>query len=320
MQSAEYVQANRCLLVRTGSHLYGTASAESDEDFAGIVLPTQEYVFGMQRLEQIDLSKVSKGEDGRNTADAVDVVYYELRKFARLALDCNPNVLELLFAPPEHQIYMTGEGAELLLHADLFPHQGALQKFTGYARSQRHKMQIRSGNYDNLRVVEEALTRLEREDPQATLKDIQYRHKTGTGLSWKASHAQAGDLSLQYHLKVGKALRKVSDRLAKATHRSGLMDRYGFDTKFGSHLLRLLMEGIELFETGRITFPLAQADYLRDVKEGVYTMEAVLERAEHLEERLCKVAEHTLLPRKPRTHEVERLVIDLVRRHVTIPG
>jgi len=85
-----------------GSHLYGTAyrkgehptdpNYESDRDYRGI------YIANFQ--EYVCLSPDKKGEQ-RHLDEKTDIVNYDLRKFLKLALQGNPNILEMLFTPKE---------------------------------------------------------------------------------------------------------------------------------------------------------------------------------------------------------------------------
>jgi len=140
MKEREIAEKNKILVVRTGSHLYGTNTPESDEDFVGIFMPSEEYVYGFKKVDEVDLSVKDKDENGKNTKDAVDIKYYEFRKFVKLAMDNNPNIIEILFAPKENIVYINEFGTELLEMAKMFPHQGAKQKFMGYALSQKGKL------------------------------------------------------------------------------------------------------------------------------------------------------------------------------------
>ena len=73
----------------TGSRLYGTSTPESDTDIRGVFIPPEEYYLGfLNKVEQVE-DKVS------------DVTHWELSKYLKLALDNNPNILELLFVPKE---------------------------------------------------------------------------------------------------------------------------------------------------------------------------------------------------------------------------
>lgn len=74
------------LQVVSGSHAYGTANKDSDVDLRGIIIPPEEYFFGLRGFEQYEAAEG-------------DVCYYDIRKFFKLAVQGNPNVLEILWAP-----------------------------------------------------------------------------------------------------------------------------------------------------------------------------------------------------------------------------
>src|SRR6185312_1128341 len=73
--------------------------------------------------------------------DHWDYVGYTLQKVAGLLMKGNPNVASLLYLRPEHYLYLTGEGAELVANRDLFVSKQAHFAFTGYAKAQLDKMQ-----------------------------------------------------------------------------------------------------------------------------------------------------------------------------------
>ena len=54
------------LEIRVGSHLYGTNTENSDEDFSGIVLPTMEEIFGFEHMDEIDVGVKDKDVNGKN--------------------------------------------------------------------------------------------------------------------------------------------------------------------------------------------------------------------------------------------------------------
>jgi predicted nucleotidyltransferase len=146
----EIVERNKILQITTGSHLYGTNVATSDEDYVGIFIAPEKFYLGLSTVNEVDLSIVSKNVDGKNNSDAIDSKFYELRKFVRLALDNNPNVVEILFCNPENIIFKNSEAETLLSYAHLFPHQGCIQKFIGYSKSQLHKARVKPDNYKSL--------------------------------------------------------------------------------------------------------------------------------------------------------------------------
>lgn len=56
--------------------------------------------------------------------------------------------------------------------------------------------------------------------------------------------------------------------VGKRGQRPDLIAEYGYDTKAAMHLIRVLNEGIELMETGRITLPRPEKDFLIQVRQG----------------------------------------------------
>lgn len=73
-----------------GSHAYGTAIENSDEDFRGVIIPPEEYFTGFKVFKQF--APKPDGPFG-------DVVYYDIRKFLQLAAKGNPGILEVFHAP-----------------------------------------------------------------------------------------------------------------------------------------------------------------------------------------------------------------------------
>lgn len=301
---------------RVGSHLYGTNTADSDEDFCGVFVAHPQFYLGLRSVEEVDLSVVSKDESGKNTKDAVDRKFFELRKFVRLALENNPNVLEQLFVNFDDLVYGTTLGRTLLNVRQLFPHRGLRQKFVGYALSQRHKMVEKVENHDALNEAARFLQ--SRVDLGQQLYQLGELGVGGTmpfplDTSSTPYHFTVGSLKFQMHVTVKNALEKVRARLDKFGSRQELVSKHGYDTKFAMHLCRLLLEGEELLVTGDLKFPLRSAPFLRLVREGKYTVEEVMTFADNMEDRLRRAEEKSPLPEKPRTEEVEKLLTDMVK-------
>ena len=83
----------------SGSQLYGTTTPDSDVDYRGIFLPSKKYLYGLSRLieESEKGTIIDKDKNNKNTKHAIDVKYFELKKFINLASKCNPNILEMVF-------------------------------------------------------------------------------------------------------------------------------------------------------------------------------------------------------------------------------
>lgn len=129
----------KILDIRVGSHLYGTNTKTSDEDYSGVFIPEEDYVFGLLTVNEVDESVVSKLDTNKNSPDAIDAKYYELRRFLKLAMDNNPNIIEHLFVNDDNILYVDVYGQLLLDSATQFPYKGLTAKFLGYANSQKKK-------------------------------------------------------------------------------------------------------------------------------------------------------------------------------------
>lgn len=100
-----------------------------DVDLMGVVIAPLDYYFGLYHFEGAEFW------EGEN-----DVVIYELRKFVRLLIKANPNVLSFLWNTPEMFITKHPVGQILLDNRSLFSTKACYGSFGGYAKSQLHKM------------------------------------------------------------------------------------------------------------------------------------------------------------------------------------
>lgn len=95
--------------------------------------------------------------------------------------------------------------------------------------------------------------------------------------------------------------------------RPELIERYGFDTKYAGHVIRLGLQGIELLRTGRITLPMPveSRQIVLAVRRGEYKLDAVLRMAGDLERQLTAAFQASLLPDKPDYRHVERWMLSV---------
>ena len=123
-----WLEQNTIYLTRYGSHAYGTNIETSDEDFRGIVIPPKEYYLSFfKNFEQAE----SKDPD---------LIIFDVKKFFKLAVDNNPNVLELLFVESSDHLITTPYSALLIKNRNKFISKKCRYTFAGYAHAQMKRI------------------------------------------------------------------------------------------------------------------------------------------------------------------------------------
>jgi uncharacterized protein len=95
--------------------------------------------------------------------------------------------------------------------------------------------------------------------------------------------------------------------------RTELVERYGYDTKYAGHIIRLGYQGIELLMTGRMSLPMLEAErtIVRSIRLGEWTLGQVLTLGEELEARLKACMHTSPLPEDVSEAAVNRVLEDL---------
>jgi len=136
-----------------GSRSYGTDLENSDTDVKGIFIAPPEYELGcFKKIEQVE--DTIKNE-----------VIYELDKFVKLAVQCNPNIIEFLFTDEKNILFIDPAFEILRKHRDWFLSTKAKHTFSGYAFSQLkrikgHKRWISNPQPENPPSIHQFCTRI----------------------------------------------------------------------------------------------------------------------------------------------------------------
>ncbi len=105
--------------------------------------------------------------------------------------------------------------------------------------------------------------------------------------------------------------RLMGTRGQKNVTRPELVEKYGYDTKYAGHIIRLGLQGLELLQTGRMSLPMReiQRDLVLRVRTGKFTFDHVAELARGLETGLVDAFNRSKLREEPDTAYVERWMI-----------
>ena len=187
----------------------------------GVAIPPAAYFHGfLNRFEQADdveqiqvfLDQLTAAERDISTRTKLEGTVYDLRKFARLAADCNPNILDVIFCRDEEVRLCTPLGDRLRAGRDAFLSIKARHTYSGYAMSQLKR--IRGHRKWLLDPPKKPPTRAEFDLPETTLLP---REQLGAGAaairkkldSWEIDF---GDLSPSAILHLQE---RISETLAE---------------------------------------------------------------------------------------------------------
>ena len=120
LRTNEHLGRNIMLLGLSGSHAYGTENENSDIDIRGCALNSKSDILCGENFEQV-------------TDVPTDTTVYSFTKLIQLLTECNPNTIEILGLKPEHYLFLSDMGRELLDNRSMFLSRRAINSFSGYA-------------------------------------------------------------------------------------------------------------------------------------------------------------------------------------------
>lgn len=322
LRTNPHLGKNIILLGLGGSHAYGTNVEGSDIDIRGIALNSKEDILGTSNFEQV-------------VNEATDTTIYSFRKIISLLTSCNPNTIEMLGLKPEHYLYLSPIGQELLDNRKLFLSKRAVQSFGGYAFAQLRRLDNKSAR---------TLAQAERE--QHILNSIttasyvwpdKYEcFKEGEGVKLYLDKSDREDMDQEifmdinlthYPLRDYKSMwsdmKNVVSDYGKIGHRNQNAIERGKLGKHMMHLIRLYMMCIDILEKEEIiTYREQDLEYLLSFRYGKFLdenghpIEGFYELIDHFENRMKIAAENTSLPDKPDYDKINEFLMSVNERIV----
>jgi predicted nucleotidyltransferase len=153
------VKKHTILFTIAGSRSYGIHTPESDVDVKGICIPpVVDYKLGiLNSFEQADAREhlkpffelLNKEEQEATIADckeknsphiAPEGAVYDLAKFFKLALNANPNILEVLYCDPKDIRLITSAGSLIRKNRDIFLSKKVVWSYQGYSFAQMKRI------------------------------------------------------------------------------------------------------------------------------------------------------------------------------------
>lgn len=311
------VESRTIMYVRHGSHAYGLNIPTSDVDYKGICIPPKACYFGFtQRFEQHESMQSSKGGD--------DCVVYALSKFASLASECNPNIMEILHVSDSDIVNMDEFGEALRSIKDQFVSKKAKHTFSGYAHAQLKRIKTHRAW-----LLNPPSSKPERKD--FGLNDQTSLNASELGAIEAIEQGGKADTLPQ---NVMSLFRKEMDYKAAKTHfdqyvswtksrnpaRAELESKFSYDVKHAMHLLRLMRMCVEILETGKVNVKRHDRDELLKVRFGERSYDSLIEEAEALEAKSELLYKTSSLRNTCDKAAIDTFIIDLTDRYIKKHG
>lgn len=321
-------------LIKSGSKLYGTDSENSDTDYIGIFIPSRHSVLMKQDPEHLVMT--TGQANSKNTAEDTDVQLWSIYKFLNLVKKGETGALDLLFSlKAEHKEEITVIDNQVFTSIILKDFDKFLSKdlraFVGYCLGQAKKYNIKGARYAELHEFCELIKEFSNKNDIITLSNIEQQirdiiNKEGfkyIKMVYAEGPKRQGNNFIWYLETLGRKhslditidefrvrMRKLFESFGART----LAAANGVDNKALSHATRVILECEELLETGNITFPLKDREFIKEIKyhkDLVNSEDLNLEGLMHfLEVKLDKV--NSLLEESSLPEKVQQSVIDSV--------
>jgi predicted nucleotidyltransferase len=348
----KWLEPNTIYLTKYGSQAYGTNLPTSDLDIRGIVVAPKEYYVGFgSSFEQAEQNEP-------------DLVIFDIRKFFKLAADCNPNALEIIFTDIKDVISTNEAGRLLTSNRNLFISKRCKYTFMGYAKSQMGR--ILTHKHWLLNPVTDRPSRIEyglKETPQIPKNQLEASNAMINKKidQWNWKNMETVDASVRYEivanckeilseminfsgekfqdsmfLSAGRCLgfetnfleeldkeRKYQARLSEYKQyqhwlstrnksRAEMEAKFGYDTKHGMHLVRLMKMCYEILTTGQVNVRRADYRELLDIRMGKMSFEALTEWFEEQVEKIEEAFSKSTLQERANIAKLNDLCCEIV--------
>jgi len=151
----KWLMSNVQFLGYAGSVAYGASADASDMDCFGFCIPPKEIVFpysiggeivGFGRQLQSFNVWSEHHIEAKDIRKQYDFSIYNIVDFFQLAMENNPNILDVLFLPRRCVLHSTPVGEHVRANRKLFLHKGSFHKFRGYMFSQMSKIKNKTNS------------------------------------------------------------------------------------------------------------------------------------------------------------------------------
>lgn len=322
LRTNEHLGSNIILLTLGGSHAYGTNVEGSDVDLRGCALNSKEEILTNKNFEQF------VNED-------TDTTIYAFNKLITLLTNVNPNTVEMLGCKPEHYLYISSIGKELLDNRHLFLSKKCIHSFGGYANAQLRRLDNKAMRLTSQSEQEQHILNSIKNAAYA-FKEQYFEHdKDSIKLYIDKSQQEEYDTEIfmdvnftHYPLRDYKGMWSVMNNIVKEYGKIGKRNSHAIEhNKLGKHmchLVRLYLMCLDILNEGEIiTYREKDHDFLMSIRNGAYLDDnrqptpEFFDIVADFEDKLEKAKATTQLPDNPDYKKINEFVMSVNERIVT---
>ena len=309
------------LLGLGGSLAYGTDTETSDLDIRGVALNSKTDLLVNNTFDQV-------------VNEPTDTTIYSFNKMISLLQNVNPNTIEILGLRPDHYLYLSNIGQELLDNKKLFLSKKVIKSFGGYATAQLYRLnqtsahQMSQSELENhiFKVLQGMIDSFEEryspipEDGLVLYVDESSQENMDTEIFMdvKLSHYPLRD-----YCSLWNDLQQTVSSYKKVGMRNKKAIEHGRIAKHSMHLIRLYMMCLDILEKEEIiTYRAKEHDLLMDIRNGKYLDEnnqpipEFFDMVHDYEKRLDYAKNNTSLPDNPNYKKINEFVYSVNERVV----
>lgn len=321
LKTNEHLGDKIVFLTLGGSHAYGTNVEGSDVDIRGCALNTKEEILTNKKFEQF-------------VNEETDTTVYGFNKLISLLVNVNPNTIEMLGCKPEHYLYISPIGSELLDNKHIFLSKRCIYSFGGYANQQLRRLDNKAVR-DVSQSQQEVHILNSIKNATHVYKERFFNHEeddiklyVGTSDREEYDTEIFMDVNLHhYPLRDWKGMWSDMNNIVKDYSKIGKRNAHaashGKLAKHMMHLVRLYLMCFDILDDGEIiTYREKDHDLLMSIRNGYYLDEndkptkEFFDIVDELEAKLEEKKNSTDLPEQPDIKKIEKFVMNINERVV----
>lgn len=290
-------------------------------DIRGCALNSKEEILTNKKFEQL-------------VEENTDTVVYAFNKLVSLLSNVNPNTIEMLGLKPDHYLYISHIGKELVDNAHMFLSKKAVHSFGGYANSQLRRLDNKAVRVLNqserekhiLNSINNAFTTFP--EKYFSFKEDNIRLYVDKSVQPEYDTEIFMDLNLHhYPLRDYKSMWSEMNNIVKDYSKIGKRNKHAIEhDKLGKHmchLVRLYYMCFDILEEEKIvTYREKEHDLLVNIRNGEFLDDnkqpttEFYEMLDELEKRLKYASDNTSLPESPNYNKINEFVMSINERIV----